>query len=68
MRPPWLSRPPAPRPDPPDPAASLLNHEFQPWTVPSTGKVICIRLVGRSACGRPEHEHAPASTSSETGA
>jgi len=47
----------------------LLDHEFEPYPFawPTCSRVEVIDKVGRP-CDRPEHEHAPASTSSEADA
>lgn len=61
MRPVWEPR--ADKHDPP-----VTDHGFERWEYP-TGRVICIhRYDSGRICDRPEDEHAPASTSSETGA
>jgi hypothetical protein len=46
----------------------IASHAFQKFTYPEAGKTICIYRDGGRICDRPEQEHAPASTSSETGA
>jgi hypothetical protein len=54
MRPAW-----EPRPD--KHTLPLIRHAFEPWKVPSTGRLICIHLQGGGVCGRVEDEHAPVS-------
>jgi hypothetical protein len=58
-----------PAPIPTKPVLPLItDHAFQAFTYPEAGKTICIHRDGGRICDRPKDEHAPASTSSETGA
>ena len=59
----WLSLPPAPLPQAPEPVT--IDHVFEPYTLGSL--VICIHLDGIHPCGRPEAGHVPAPREAEAG-
>lgn len=44
----------------------ITDHVVEPYQLGTL--VICIYLDGTRPCGRPEHEHAPAVSSSTAGA